>query len=132
MKIAIPCGTEATTNSLPPPPCLRLMEAPLQKVWPWRWGSLPLHFQSVDMISYQRMWHHWDGQKTSISHPVQLYVAEAKFLVSVAESSRVPFLHLPPIHKVKTLTSEWEGYNTGALTTLPPVTHRMEVSCWER
>lgn len=61
--------------------------------------------QSRDTVS------HWDRLTTSISHPLQFQVAEAKFLVSLAERSVAPLLHATLTQRAEVLLQVQQSEN---------------------
>lgn len=97
-----------------------------QWVWPRRCGSLSPQFPVKAYLIALR------GKVIRISHPFQLHVEEAKFLVSVAERLGATFFHPAPIHRLKTRPHTGKVENTWTKTALPPVYLRKEVaSCGE-
>lgn len=70
---------------------------------------------------------------TSALHLLQLWVKEAKFLVSVAKRLFRGFLlYSAPTRRRKSVSQEWEAKNMGAQSLSAQFTCRVQVPCWER
>lgn len=66
-----------------------------------------------------------DQQATSICHALQLYVTEAKFLVSAFERTGAPLLHPTPAQRAGALAPVTQAENTGGA---PPTSTALTLS----
>lgn len=84
---------QAILSLLPPPNSSERGSCTLGRCGQGEGGSSPLIVQLKDTVS------HWEEMATSISHPLQLWLAESKFLASTTKRLPLPSPNPPLIRE---------------------------------
>lgn len=84
---------QASLSLLPPPNSSKRGSCTLGRCGQGEGGSFPLISQLKDIVS------HWEEMAIRISHPLQLWLAESKFLASTAKRLLLPSPNPPLIRE---------------------------------